>query len=82
LEADPNEATVALFKLILPSIRALERAIEFGDNDDSLSVKAAIAVLDRTGFGTRVEHTGKNGGPIQTVTEVRRIIVRPVVAKE
>lgn len=25
----------------------------------------------------RVELTGKNGGPIETVTEVRRVIVRP-----
>ncbi len=35
-----------------PAVEALRKAIVYGDPDDALSVKAACAVLDRTGFGT------------------------------
>jgi len=41
-----------LLELVEPSIEALQRAIATGDKDDYISVKAACAILDRTGFGT------------------------------
>lgn len=40
-----------LLELVEPSIEALQRAIVTGDKDDYISVKAACAILDRTGFG-------------------------------
>lgn len=40
-----------LLELVEPSIDALNRAIMSGDKDDYISVKAACAILDRTGFG-------------------------------
>jgi phage terminase small subunit len=33
-------------------------------------------------FPDKVEHTGKDGGPIETVTEVKRVVVRPTVKQE
>lgn len=41
-----------LLDLVVPAIEALERATISGDKDDYISVKAACAILDRTGFGT------------------------------
>ncbi len=40
-----------LLELVEPAIDALQRAINSGDKDDYISVKAACAILDRTGFG-------------------------------
>jgi hypothetical protein len=40
-----------LLELVEPAIEALQRAIISGDKDDYISVKAACAILDRTGFG-------------------------------
>ena len=45
----------------------------------SIPAAVMIRIMDTAGWQKppdRVEHTGKDGQPIETVTEVRRIVIR------
>lgn len=51
----------------------------------SIPAAVMIRVMDMAGWQKppeRIEHTGKDGQPIETITEVRRIVVRPHVPEE
>ena len=65
-----------LLLLVPEAIKALRKAIDYGDPDDALAVKAACAVLDRTGFGTHSTVTLDDAAANLTNLTTDQLLVR------
>lgn len=47
-----KKAKLELFTLLPTAIATIKRCCEFPDPEDGIALKAAMAIMDRTGFGT------------------------------
>lgn len=71
-------AKLRLAALVDPAIGVLAATMRERKKDTQAAVRAAIAVLDRTGHGPtlRTELTGADGGPIETNVSPRELLTR------
>lgn len=72
---------------IMAAIASVKRTVRI-DEDDNITFTVEFKLWDKPGtlklmgkhvglFPDRMEHVGPNGGPIETVTRVERVIVSP-----